>query len=267
MDKGISSDTMTIADERALKSFLDEKILLYNRPEFIVGDPICIPHRFQKKQDIEIAGFFAATLAWGNRTSIINSCSRLLTWMDNAPHDFIINHQPENLKVMVGFAHRTFNATDLLYFIDVLQRHYQQHESLETAFFPSGNASQNSVEGGLLHFHNHFFGGEHPQRTRKHVSTPARGSACKRLCMYLRWMVRKDDAGVDFGTWENLNPAQLICPLDVHVARVSSRLGLISKDKADWRNALELTKLLSRWRPEDPAVYDFALFGMGVAGE
>lgn len=255
---------MTVAEGKSIKNFLDKKVLLYNCPEFIAADPICIPHRFQKKQDIEIAGFFAATLAWGNRTSIINSCSRLMAWMDNAPHDFIVNHEPEDLKVMLGFAHRTFNATDLLYFIDVLQRHYQQADSLEIAFFPAQNTGSNSVEEGLNHFHNYFFEGEHPQRTRKHVSSPARNSACKRLCMYLRWMVRNDDTGVDFGLWDRLSPAQLVCPLDVHVARVSARLGLISRDKADWRSALELTNLLKQWRPLDPSIYDFALFGLGA---
>lgn len=256
---------MTRLEEQSLKRFLDEKIVHYNRPEFIATDPISIPHRFLKKQDIEIAGFFAATLAWGNRTSIINSCTKLLAWMDNAPFDFILNHQPEDLNVMLGFAHRTFNATDLLYFIEVLRGHYRNQSSLESAFFPSGNDGQNSVENGLVHFHNYFFEGEYPQRTRKHVSTPARNSACKRLCMFLRWMVRQDEAGVDFGIWDRLSPSALVCPLDVHVARVSSRLGLISRNKADWRAALELTNLLRRWRPEDPAIYDFALFGLGMA--
>ena len=256
---------MEFSEEQQLRSFLDEKIKLYNREAFIAGDPICIPHRFSNPRDIEVAGFFTATLAWGNRTTIINNCLRLLDWMDQAPHDFILHHQPQDLKPMLGFVHRTFNATDLLYFIERLQAHYREYESLEQAFFPQHFEGEISVENALTHFHNYFFSEEHPERTRKHISTPARGSACKRLCMFLRWMVREDDAGVDFGIWKTLSPDKLICPLDVHVARVAYRLGLISRDKADWRSATELTEVLKRWRPEDPAIYDFALFGLGMA--
>ena len=252
-------------DERAIRSFLDEKVLLYNTPAFIEADPISIPHRFSKQQDIEIAGFFAATLAWGNRTTIINNCQRLMDWMDSAPHDFVLHHRPEDLKPMLGFAHRTFNATDLLYFIDVLQRHYRRYDSLEDAFVPDGPPESQTIGQALIRFHNYFFSGEHPERTRKHVSTPARGSACKRLCMFLRWMVRRDTAGVDFGLWQQFSPAQLVCPLDVHVARVAHRLKLTSAPSANWRAASELTETLRRWRPEDPAVYDFALFGLGMA--
>jgi uncharacterized protein (TIGR02757 family) len=255
---------MKAQDAQALKSLLDERVALYNTPAFIPADPISIPHLFSKKQDIEIAGFFAATLAWGIRTTIINNCTRLLNWMDNAPHDFILHHQPEDVKQMLGFAHRTFNATDLLYFIETLQRHYEQHDSLEDAFVPEDSFEEDNVGPALIHFHNYFFSGEHPERTRKHVSTPARGSACKRLCMFLRWMVRKDNAGVDFGIWKKITPGQLVCPLDVHVARVSHRLGLIAEEKANWRSALELTNTLRQWRPEDPAVYDYALFGLGA---
>jgi uncharacterized protein (TIGR02757 family) len=270
------------ADEDALRGLLDEKILLYNTPAFIATDPVTIPHRFSNKQDIEIAGFFAATLAWGNRTSIINNCTRLLGWMDNAPHDFILNHRPEDLKPMLRFAHRTFNATDLLYFIETLQRHYLAHDSLEDAFFPEDpeppvvNVAERkssrklavphtAVGDALIRFNHYFFQGEYPERTRKHVSTPERGSACKRLCMFLRWMVRKDASGVDFGIWKRISPADLICPLDVHVARVAHRLGLTSRPNADWRSAIELTDVLRRWRPDDPAVYDYALFGLGMA--
>jgi uncharacterized protein (TIGR02757 family) len=256
---------MKPSDEQALKSLLDEKVLLYNTPAFIAADPISIPHRFAKPQDIELAGFFAATLAWGNRTTIINNCARLMQWMDDAPHEFILHHQPTDLKQMLGFAHRTFNATDLLYFIETLQRHYQRHSSLQDAFVTGDALNEANIESALIHFHNYFFSGEHPERTCKHVSTPARGSACKRLCMYLRWMVRHDAAGVDFGIWKKITPAQLVCPLDVHVARVAHRLGLTTRTNADWRSALELTGVLRRWRPDDPAVYDYALFGLGMA--
>ena len=255
---------MTRLDDKALRELLDERVLLYNTPAFIAADPVSIPHRFEKRQDIEIAGLFAATLAWGNRTSIINNLSRLMHWMGHAPHDFILNHSDADLKPMLSFAHRTFNATDLLYFIETLRLHYQQSASLEDAFVTDERLASKDVGPALTHFHNYFFQGEHPDRTRKHVSTPARGSACKRLCMYLRWMVRKDEAGVDFGIWKKISPAQLVCPLDVHVARVAKRLELTSRPAADWRSAIELTERLRRWRPEDPAVYDYALFGMGM---
>jgi len=187
-----------------------------------------------------------------------------MQWMDNAPHDFLLNHTDTDLKPFLTFVHRTFNATDLLYFIDVLTRHYKAHQSLEDAFVPVKKYAGSTVEEALIHYSNWFFTGEFPERTRKHVSTPLRNSACKRLNMYLRWMVRSDKAGVDFGLWKKISPAQLICPLDVHVARVSARLGLLETDKADWKNALQLTAHLREFNPADPAVYDFALFGLGA---
>jgi uncharacterized protein (TIGR02757 family) len=256
---------MSPEDEQAIRSFLDEKVQLYNTPAFIPADPVSVPHRFSRMQDIEIAGLFAATLAWGNRTTIINNCRRLMQWMDDAPYEFVLHHQESDLKAMLGFAHRTFNATDLLFFIEVLQRHYNAHESLQDAFTPADMTGAHDIGPALVHFHNYFFSGEHPERTRKHVSTPARGSACKRLCMYLRWMVRRDKSGVDFGIWKKISPAQLICPLDVHVARVAHRIGLTTRPAADWRTATQLTEVLRRWRPDDPAVYDYALFGLGMA--
>ncbi len=254
-----------MTSEHLVAQLLSEKAKIYNSPAFITGDPICIPHRYSKKQDIEIAGFFAATLAWGNRTTIINSCSRLMQLMDNSPHDFVVEHSPAQLKRMLTFVHRTFNATDLLYFIAFLQHHYRHYNSLEDAFVPSDRYDEVNVGRALVGFHNYFFSlPEYPERTRKHVATPARNAACKRLNMYLRWMVRKDEQGVDFGIWQKLRPAQLICPLDVHVARVAHRLGLIANNKADWKNAVLLTEQLSRLKPDDPAVYDYALFGLGA---
>ena len=252
-------------DLKGLKKLLDEKVRLYNQPSFIKGDPIQVPHRFSKKQDIEIAGLFAAVLAWGNRTSIINSCNKLIHWMDEAPHDFILNHKDTDLKKMLGFAHRTFNATDLLYFIHFLQYHYSQHNSLEDAFVPAKTYKHYNVEQALIDFHNYFFSIEHPERTRKHISTPARKSACKRINMYLRWMVRKDKTGVDFGIWNKIHPRQLVCPLDVHVGRVAFRLGLIDNEKSNWQNAVLLTQHLRELNPGDPTVYDYALFGLGMA--
>ncbi len=253
-----------MAGSADLKQLLDAKAAMYNRREFIARDPICIPHSFTKRQDIEISGFFAATLAWGNRTTIINSCKRLMSLMDNAPHAFIVGHRDTDLKPFLSFVHRTYNATDLLYFIDVLQRHYKEHTSLEDAFVPGAKYKEPTVEQALVRFHDYFFEGEHPDRTRKHIATPARNSACKRLNMYLRWMVRKDKCGVDFGIWKKISPAQLVCPLDVHVARVAARLGMIPNDKADWKNALLLTEQLRVMDAADPARYDFALFGLGA---
>lgn len=248
-----------------LKKLLDDKVRLYNQPYFINGDPIKVPHRFTKKQDIEIAGLFASVLAWGNRTSIINSCNKLMQWMDDAPHDFILNHKDSDLKNMLGFAHRTFNATDLLYFVGFLQYHYSKHVSLEDAFVPAKTYKYDTVEQALVHFYEYFFSIEHPERTRKHISTPARKSACKRINMYLRWMVRKDNAGVDFGIWKKISPRQLVCPLDVHVGRVAFRLGLIDNEKSNWQNALFLTQRLRELNHNDPVVYDFALFGLGIS--
>lgn len=247
-----------------IKKLLDNKMRLYNQPHFIKGDPICIPHSFTQQQDIEIAGLFAAILAWGNRTTIINNCTKLMDWMGNTPHDFILNHKDTDLKPFVHFVHRTFNATDLLYFIHFLQWHYQQHDSLEDAFVPSKTYQHETVEQALIHFHNYFFSIEHPDRTRKHISTPQRKSACKRINMYLRWMVRKDKQGVDFGIWKKIKPSQLICPLDVHVAGVAHRLQLIDNEKSNWQNAMQLTNSLRTMNPKDPAVYDYALFGLGA---
>lgn len=251
-------------DDKQLKHFLDAKVALYNQPSFIDKDPICIPHAYTKTQDIEISGLFAAVLAWGNRTTIINNCKKLMGWMDNSPHEFILHHKDTDLKPFLHFAHRTFNTTDLLYFLHFLQYHYRQHNSLEDAFVPAKNYREENVEQALIHFHNYFFSIEHPERTRKHIATPERNSACKRLNMYLRWMVRKDRKEVDFGIWKKIKPSQLICPLDVHVARVAERLGLIDDSKSNWANALELTGRLKALNPEDPAIYDFALFGLGA---
>jgi uncharacterized protein (TIGR02757 family) len=244
-----------------IKSLLDEKAELYEQPRFIEADPIVVPHRFTARADIEIAGFFAAILAWGTRASIINSANRILKLMDDSPHAFIVGHQDTDLKPFVHFVHRTFNATDLLYFIALLQHHFRRYDSLEQAFTGNGAGTAFEVLAG---FHNYFFSLEHPARTRKHIATPARHSACKRLNMYLRWMVRSPAGGVDFGLWKTLQPAQLICPLDVHVAAVSRRLGLLDDVKSDWKNAVKLTEQLQLMNPDDPARYDFALFGLGA---
>jgi len=245
-----------------LKQFLDNKVEQYNAPSFIEADPVSVPHRFQKKQDIEIMGLFASVFAWGQRKTIIAKSLELAKRMDDAPFDFVKNHSENDLKSLLGFKHRTFNDLDLLYFIDFLHRHYKQHDSLETAFFYEPDIS---VEIALTHFRNYFFDSpDAPLRTRKHVSSPAQKSACKRLNMFLRWMVRCDDKGVDFGIWRNVKPAALICPLDLHVDRTARMLGLLSRNKSDWSAAEELTRNLRRLDADDPVKYDFALFGVSI---
>lgn len=250
-------------DLRRIKDFLDRRADQYENISFIERDPISVPHRFSKKQDREIMGFFAATLAWGQRTTIIRNSLKLAEWMDEAPHDFIKNHQEKERNRFLGFVHRTFNDTDLLYFIEFLQQHYQEEESLETAFFPGHRTVP--VQKALSGFHDRFFSlPDAPERTRKHVSTPAKKSACKRLNMYLRWMVRPATKGVDFGIWKSISAAELVCPLDTHVHRVAGELGLLRRKQADWQAALELTAFLKELDPLDPVRYDYALFSLGA---
>ena len=247
-----------------LKVFLDEKVREYNTPEFISADPVSIPHLFSKKQDIEISGLFAAVLAWGQRKTIINKSRELMNMMDNAPYDFILHHSDNDLKPLQDFKHRTFNGTDTLYFISFLKYFYQKHDSLELAFNPTGKDGWDA-EKGLAQFHEKFFSLDYaPSRTRKHIATPVRKAACKRLNMYLRWMVRKDDKGVDFGLWDSISPADLICPCDLHVDRVARKLGMITRKQTDWLTAMELTHNLKELDPNDPVKYDFALFGLGI---
>jgi uncharacterized protein (TIGR02757 family) len=257
-------------DHSSLKTFFDKKVDEYNQPFFIEHDPISIPHRFTSKQDREIAGLFAAIMAWGNRQSIINSCNRLLALMDNAPADFIKHFREKDLKPFTGFVHRTFNATDLFHFLNVLQYHYKTtgNDSLETAFSRWMNPGDPTTENALNGFHVYFFSKEvdpdFPARTVKHIAAPFRKSACKRLNMYLRWMVRKDGKGVDFGHWNRISPSQLVCPIDLHVARVARRFSLLQRKQTDWLAARELTEYLRTFDAEDPVKYDFALFGLGV---
>lgn len=248
-----------------LKDFLDQKVAQFNQPGFIPLDPISIPHLFSKKQDIEIAGFFAAVLAWGQRKTIINKSLELLELMDNAPYDFILNHSEEDLKPFLNFKHRTFNDIDTLFFLAFFKWHYQNHDSLEEAFSIGWKDEPDIMEILLSNFHDYFFQMEDaPQRTRKHIATPKRKSACKRINMFLRWMVRTDDNGVDFGIWKTIKPDQLICPCDLHVDRVGRKLGLITRKQTDWQTAMELTEKLRAFDPKDPVKYDFALFGLGV---
>ncbi len=248
-----------------IRNFLDAKVNQYNRISFIENDPISIPHLFEAKQDIEIMGFFAATLAWGQRQTIINSCKKLIQLFDNEPYTFITKCNDAELKQLLGFVHRTFNDTDLLYFISFLRQHYTYNESLETAFSRHITSKDENIEKALIGFYNDFFSSDFASiRTQKHVATPAKKSACKRLCMFLRWMVRSDEFGVDFGLWKNIKPSQLVCPIDLHVDRVARRLNIIESTKTDWNTALELTNFLKKLDANDPVKYDFALFGLGV---
>jgi len=254
-----------------LKEFLDNKVVEYNQPNFIANDPICIPHLFSKKQDIEIMGFIASILAWGQRKTIINKCKELIERMGGSPYDFIMNHKEEDLRSLLGFKHRTFNDTDLLYFVEFFRYHYSHFDSLEDAFLigqENVKPTEISIEKSLNEFKLYFFSlPDFPLRTKKHVSSPAQKSTCKRLNMFLRWMVRIDNKGVDFGIWSRIAPSQLVCPCDVHVERVARKFHLILSEKLQWKAALELTENLLLLDKSDPVKYDFALFGLGVEKE
>lgn len=248
-----------------LHDWLNEQVNRHNRPNFIQDDPIGLVHQFDQLQDIEIIGFWVSMLAWGRRSSIIKSGQRLIDLMDGAPYDFIKNHQEKDRARFEQFKHRTFQPLDALYFLEYLQHYYQQNESLETAFSQHLTEESDTIEAALIGFHEDFFSlPDAPHRTRKHIATPVRKSTCKRLCMFLRWMVRQDDRGVDFGLWQTIHPRQLLMPLDVHVERVGRQIGLIERKQRDWKTVLELTARLRELDAEDPVKYDFALFGSGV---
>lgn len=246
----------------SLQRFLDQKLLTHKHPDFIKDDPLSVPHRFTLPQDQEIAGFFAAVFAWGNRTTIIQKCTELLARMDNAPHAFCLDASPAERKKLLQFRHRTFTEDDLLYFVEFFNMHYKQYPSLESAFTDGMQTGDVTVEQGLNHFKQYFFRLPHLKRTQKHIAAPEQGSACKRINMFLRWMVRND--GIDLGLWKKISPAQLVCPLDLHVSRVAKKFGLIDRPNADWTSALQLTERLREFDPEDPVKYDFALFALGV---
>jgi uncharacterized protein (TIGR02757 family) len=251
-----------MSGKEKLKDFLDQKLEMHINKAFIAGDPISIPHLFSRKQDIEISAFFAAVFAWGNRTTIINKTRELMEKMDMSPYDFCLHASPAQLVSLRDFKHRTFNADDLYYFIEFFRHHYTHHKSLEPAFLFGMEKDDENIEKALIGFRRYFFSLEHLKRTEKHVSSPLQNSACKRINMFLRWMVRKD--AVDFGLWKKIKPAQLICPLDLHVSRVAKRFGLITRPNADWQSAAELTRNLKRMDPLDPVKYDIALFSLGA---
>jgi uncharacterized protein (TIGR02757 family) len=250
---------------KQIKQELDNLYLKYNNLDFIENDPISIPHQFTQKEDIEIMGYFAATLAWGQRKSIIKSCENLIQIFEHQPYDFIINHQASDLKRCFRFVHRTFNDTDLISIIHFLKEIYITDGCMEHFFIKNIHSKDKSIENGLIAYRMAYEQSEaFVNRTKKHIASPLSGSACKRLNMFLRWMVRKDEYGVDFGIWKSIKPSQLVCPLDVHVIRQANRLGLLNDEKADWKNALYLTEQLKKMDKNDPVKYDFALFGYGV---
>lgn len=245
-----------------LKDFLDSKVEQYNNLNFIDSDPVQIPHKFNTKEDIEIAGFLSATIAWGNRKSIINNANKMMHLLEQSPYDFVINHTDSDLEKLTTFVHRTFNGTDFITFIKGLQHIYKTYGGLEAIF--TKHAEKDSLQQAIHHFKYYFFEIEHLQRTQKHISDPLKNSAAKRINMFLRWMVRKDNAGVDFGIWNTISPASLSCPLDVHSGNVARKLGLLKRKQNDGKALLELDAALRALDNTDPVKYDFALFGLGV---
>ena len=245
-----------------LKEFLDTKVLQYNHPKFIESDPIQIPHQFTLKEDIEISAFLTATIAWGNRKMIIKNAQRMMDLLGNSPYDFIINHKDHHLEKFEGFVHRTFKDIDLKYFINSIRYIYLNYNGLESIF--TKHAKADSMQYSIHHFKSIFFQLEHPKRSEKHISDPLKGSAAKRINMFLRWMVRNDKAGVDFGIWKTISPSLLSCPLDVHSGNVARKLGLLNRKQNDAKALLELDTNLRKLDPKDPVKYDFALFGLGV---
>lgn len=247
--------------ESTITEFLEEKFEQYNTPAFIEEDPVSIPHQFTYSKDVEVAGFLAATIAWGRRASIIQSAERMMSLMGDSPYDFIMSADAAQYQSLGDFVHRTFNGVDLVYFCKSLKNIYTKHDSLEAAFIPT---KLEDASSGIERFRNEFFALDHERRTEKHVSNPATGSACKRLNMYLRWMVRVDKRGVDFGIWKNISPSSLLMPLDVHTSRVSRKLGLLERKQDDLKAVKELTTSLRKLDPADPVKFDFALFGLGM---
>ena len=247
---------------KELKEFLDEKVDLYNHPNFIDSDPIQIPHYYTLKEDIEIAGFLAATIAWGNRKMIINNAKRMMDLMGNSPYDFVISHNGNDFQRLETFVHRTFNGQDFIGFIKSLQNIYLNHGGLESIF--TLHQEKDSMQNAISKFKTIFFEIEHLNRTEKHISDPNKNSSSKRLNMWLRWNCRQDNKGVDLGIWKNISPSQLSCPLDVHSGNVARKLGLLTRKQNDAKALAELDQNLRALDPNDPVKYDFALFGLGV---
>jgi len=249
-----------------LKEFLDEKYLKFNNPSFIDNDPVSIPHRFSSRADREIAGFMAATIAWGRRDLILKSGTKLIQLLENAPHDFILNADKQDIERLSGFVYRTFNGQDCITFIYGLRHIFTHYNSIEDVIV-EGIKLHGSLSHGLSHFRKIFFSIAHPQRSEKHIADVAAGSAGKRLFLFLRWMVRKDNRGVDFGIWNKISPSQLFIPLDLHSGNIARKTGLLTRKQNDFKSVEELTCELRKFDPTDPVKYDFALFGLGVNEE
>lgn len=246
-----------------IKNTLDKYYKQFNCIEFIENDPISIPHKFSKKEDIEIAGFLSASLAWGNRKAIIKSCRQLISWMDNSPYDFIINSAENDLTPFGNFKYRTFNGTDCVFFLKSLKNIYSNHKGLENVF-TNGYTKNSSIKDAIVYFRDIFFEILFPERTQKHIANPLKNSAAKRINMFLRWMVRKDENEVDFGIWKNIKTRDLMLPLDVHTGTISREFSLLQRKQNDWKALEELMKTLREFDAKDPVKYDFALFGIGV---
>jgi len=253
--------SVNLPNNKEIGEFLDLKYEQYNNPSFIDSDPISIPHRYSRKEDIEISGFLTATISWGNRTSIVNDARKLMVLMDGAPYDFVVNSMPSDLRQLTSFYHRTFNGEDCLFFIESLKKIYTSHEGLENVFAVHPGES---LKESIIRFREIFLHPPHFPRCDKHVSDPAKGSAAKRILMFLRWMVRDDNRGVDFGLWKTIKPSALLCPLDIHSGNVARKLGLLQRNTNDWKAVEELMAGLREFDPLDPVKYDFALFGLGV---
>lgn len=245
-----------------LKDFLEAKVVQYNTTSFINDDPISIPHRYSLKEDIEISGFLASSIAWGNRKMITRNGNRLMDMMSDSPFDFVVNHREHHLEKLAGFVHRTFNSTDLIYFIKALRYIYKERSGLEGIFYKFQTAD--SLQQAIHQLHEVFFEIPHPERTVKHIADPNRGSAAKRINLFLRWMIRKDKSGVDFGLWNSISPSKLSCPLDLHSGNVARDLGLLLRKENDSKAVKELDTHLRLLDPSDPVKYDFALFGLGI---
>lgn len=248
-------------DFSQIKELLDMKYDVYNRMDFIREDPVSVPHLFSRKEDIEIAGFLTATISWGQRKTILNNANKLLQIMDFSPYDFVVEANVNDLKAFDSFKHRTFNGTDCRYFILSLKNIYLNYGGLEQAFAKQGNSE---IKTSITHFRDLFFSVTAPGRSAKHIADPETGSSAKRINMFLRWMVRKDERGVDFGIWDSVKPSQLYCPLDIHTGNVARKLGLIRRKQNDWKALEELMQHLRTFNPEDPVKYDYALFGLGI---
>lgn len=248
-----------------LKDLLERLHDKYNRVEFIENDPVSIPHRFSGREDREIGGFLAATIAWGNRKAIVRSAARMMEFLDNSPYDFTVNASHAELSTLAGFVHRTFNGTDLINFILSLRRFYTLHDGLG-GFFQTHWKATGDMRKVLSRFRREFFAFDHPDRCEKHLSSIDKGSACKRLNMYLRWMVRRDDRGVDFGLWTEIPPSALFLPVDVHAGNMGRALGLLTRKQNDWKAVEEITARLRELDPADPVRYDYSLFGAGIDG-